>query len=639
MLVKPGMLFETLSRVSRRLWNVRRRLLINVPIFVQKDIDEETIDEWSEELKEYSGELFARGINVIPGRTVVLIGPAGSGRSRLINHVLKLNEERLPSHPEKGERLPILIVHRNKKEYFDLRGECDVLYLNLDKRSDEDEKRSCKSYGEARNVAISEQENAGWLIWFVDNGLLENSNIVLPPAIQSVRFWLNAVIEHIVKYADVKILFDDTHIGWFSEVLDYGSGKAYVVGDRTGDSSPNMKYEFISIDELPSKFEQLLKGEYSLEERNKNIERIDDILRASQKLRGKIESTLSDILTREDVDRIATGPINERFDYYMNLIVTDLGNLMDRFIIKKNLKLKIQNALGKVLKNFVKDSRKIDKIQFSIFIAGALIFIVSLLGFLYLEYGPLIMSVSLGAILVLVSIFWKLFSNREGEKYLLLDKSLESTFLADFDGEIKKLLSELRDEFFKEIEKYAESSINMIFSEDVDKDFVRLEWPAIVLYAHLDRNPGNFISKTLHPDVKEIIKNDTELDAYIDYLMDKSLFWEEFDIGKELESKIIDGLQAEINDIVNMFVFEEINFVIAREKLYNYLFEAVEEFRREVDEYIKMELERLKKRYMAKYNRVVGFRDYLINPVLLQEALAKARIEMDIAIDMLSSIL
>ena len=631
MTVKPGNLFEILSRVSRRLWNVRRRLLINVPIFVQKGIDEETIDKWSEELSKYSGELFARGINVIPGKTVVLIGPAGSGRSELVNRVLELDKEKLPSHPERGERLPILVIHSSKKEYFDfLRDDCNVLYLNLDKRSDEEESRDCLNYEEARNRAISEQENAGWLIWFVDSELIKNANIVLPPAIQSVRFWLNAVIEQIVSYADIKILFDDKYIDWFSGLSGNESGKSYVVGDRKSTSS--QEYGFISMDEIYSNFGKIIEGEYSIEERNRNIENIDKILRESQKLRGEIESILSDILTREDVDRIATGPIDERFDYYINMIVMDLENLMDRFIAKKNLKLKIQSALGKVLKNYVKIS---GKMKFLFLGALLLLFIVVIIFKLFGD-DPLF-AISLTGILLVISVW--LFLNREKEKYLALDSSLESTFLSDFDRELKNMLSELKEDFLKDIEKYTEDSIRAIFTEDVDKDFIRLEWPAIVLYSHLVRNPGDFIDKTLHPEVREIIEDDTELASYIGYSTSRSIFWEGFDIGEEFKSMLIDGIQAEINDIVNMFVFEEINFVIARERLYNYVFEAVESFKDKVDTHIKMELERLKKKYMARYNRVVGFRHYLINPVLLQEALAKARMEMDDAIDMLSSIL
>ncbi len=639
MAVKSGELFEIVSRVSRRLWNIRRRVLINVPIFVQNCIKEERIDNWSRALREYSGELFARGVNVIPGKTIALIGPAGSGRSRFINEVLELEEEKLPHHPEKGERLPILIVHSGKRECFNSRKNCDVLYFNLDKRSDEKgESLECLNYEEARIRAISEQESAGWLVWFVDRELVKDANIVIPPAIHSVQFWLNTVMEYIIRYSDVKILFDPAFQDWFSRLLGDDTGDAYVIAD-TEDDSREKTFRLLNIKsgDFRKKFRELLEGGYSLEERNENIEKIDEILRKAQKLRAEIESSLSEVLTKKDVDRIAFGPIYERFDHYIKLILEDFDRLLSKFISRKNIKIELIRNLGEVLKSYVIEPGrfKLHAIDW-IFLILAVVWFGLSMGFLLGEYGVFsfpFLGFYLFVLLVAFGIY-KVYAGRSGERYLNLKESL----VKDFDHKIEEFLEDLRKDFFREMKVYAEAALETIIPENIDKDTLRLEWPAIVLYAHLTEKPEDFRSSLgeISRSAQDLIENDTELGDLIQDFSERSIFDGAFNASKE---SILTGMQAEIEDIVNMFVFEPVRFTIAREKLYSYIFGAVDEFKENLNRVLESELRKLKMKYIARYSRSVGFRNYLVGPVLLQEALSKARMEMDDAIDGLSSVL
>jgi len=53
MIANSGELFKSLSRVSRRLWNIRRRLLSNVPILIQYgEVSSEDTKRWADQLKE-----------------------------------------------------------------------------------------------------------------------------------------------------------------------------------------------------------------------------------------------------------------------------------------------------------------------------------------------------------------------------------------------------------------------------------------------------------------------------------------------------------------------------------------------------------------------------------------------------------
>ena len=602
-----GELFISLSRASRKIWNIQRRFLFNVPIFIQTGkIDKETADTWTEELKKLSSSIFADGLVFTMGPTISIIGPQGAGKSTVVNELLNLDDvAKLPSNTEEGERLPILIAHRSKSSLFVEKGNPDALYINLDRRSEV--KPEVRTYDEARKIALEEQESAGLIIWFADDKFLTRYNIFLPPGIKSSRVWLNEVMKRMIESVSLNLIVLDSRK---LENVDYGrilesyyksSTPYYTVLTFTDDvdDRENLLKMAAQILNLESDRIFLYPGKGNMEElrkilvKMKGVEKIDaihinDYMIKAQVVRGEIEGVLREIM-KEDIDEPLIGPVSRKFDEARDRILKEFRGRI-RMVFSEGIFLKMFKKLNDIIKSHT--------IKFL------------------------------------------------GRKKLITD-SLSAEIIFAFDEILKY---DFKDELYKSLESYVDEYLDSRLSS-LDKELLRLEWPIYVMYVHLIKEPHSRLEKLalkhetvlinlmeIFSKIEEIKSRDTELAK----LLDNSNFEYTSPVERAIKKNIVlffNRFQTELSNIVDMFVFEDIKASIAREKLNSLLFDATEEFQERVTETLERELDILKDKFLHKYQKIMGLKSSMANPMLFQEALSKAQIELERAIDMMVSIL
>ena len=608
MIANSGELFKSLSRVSRRLWNIRRRLLSNVPILIQYgEVSSEDTKRWADQLKEYSGKIFAEGLVLSLGPTIAVMGPPGTGKSMLVNQLLNLNPNKngLPTNNTRGERLPILILHKDRAKEFCNNTDCQVLYINLDRRKDEIDKEKKLTYKKARELALEDHEYAGWLLWFVDNDLLKKYNIFLAPALETPKFWLNNLMKFLVDSVDLNLLvIRADSLEEFEPIIEKYKEKKTLFIISSVDKIDEKRRYWIAIkfeEEDPlfytygnkkhvEKIRKILQSKIpqSRLDENKVIE-VDEQLFKAQETRGNIEKALMGPISRR-LEEFMIGPVPKKFDEHIQKIYDDFYSILRRASnlanLEKNeldIRSDLQRRLGKLL--------------------------------------------------------------YKRKKQKVIDLGGEVSLSEEFSKEIDEvIMGKLRNRLFADLEPYVRERLELIFAggynEEDLKEILRLEWPAVVLYVHLVKSPDRFMEEVFYEEISKIadkiVQKDTELGTILGDIGSRSII---DDILLQNIDSLKMGFQMEVENVATMFMFEKIDYSIAREKLFAFLFESLDKFEEQLRDSLKNELERLKTKYLERYYKSVALRKSIANPTLLQEALSKARIEMDEAIDILNSIL
>ncbi|GEM_PF-2821238 len=650
-----GDIFITLSRASRRLWNIQRRLLFNIPILIQSGaIDHTKSKKWIDELKSLSAGIFTDGMVFSMGPTISVMGPQGAGKSAFVNSLLNLNQEsRLPANTDEGERLPILILHRDKARLFQEREDAQALYINLDMRSREKPERL--TYEQAKDIALSRQDFAGWLLWFVENDLLNRYNIFLSPGIKTQRLWLNEILKSVIDVSALNIIVLDSrkiHSIDYGKILEnyYDSSRPFHVvltfSDHMGEREDFLE-KFVADYGLeraflfpnPDHLENLKKSimEKPLEN-HINISTIYNNIIRAQVLRGEIEKALNK-LNEDDLRNILAGPIIKKFRDTKEKIVREFRGIL-RMAFSDKVFMKMLNTLNNILNNHIRKEKYSPVIKFmgiSLVIVGLILMILAFLGFPYS-----LLSVIIGIVSVLSGVGLIL---KKGKR-ALDTRNLSAELMEGFQSIIR---NDLMNKLYMLLEDHVDKQMGSVLG-NLNKEILRLEWPVFVLYIHLLRTPDRWIDIDTSPPegeyvVAELIKKinrvkrgDTELESILDY--DK--FEHISPVEKAIEKNLpvfFEMLQMELSSIVEMFVFEDIKPSIAREKLNALLFDSMEKFQEAVSRTLDEELATLQDRFVHQYSNIIGLKEGFASPVLLQEALSKARIELDKAIDRITSII
>jgi len=535
------------------------------------------------------------------------MGPPGTGKSMLVNQLLDLSPNRngLPASIGRGERLPILILHKERAKEFCGDNNCQVLYINLDKRKDEIDKEKKISYKKAREIALGDHEYAGWLLWFIENDLLKKYNIFLAPALESTKFWLNNLMNHLVNSADFNLLVIRLeNLEEFEPIIKKYKEKRtlfVLTIDEPLDKKKNdwiakkfegqgLLYFFPHDREYVEKIKKLLQAQIprSRLDETKVIE-VDEYLFKAQETRGNIEKALMRPISR-GLEEFMIGPVPKKFDDYIQKIYNEFYSILRRATNLANLEKNELDIRGEL-------QRRLGKLLF------------------------------------------------KRKKQKIIDLGGEISLSQEFNKEIDDVINIiLRRRLFDNLEPFVKERLQLIFSGEYDeedlKEILRLEWPAIILYVHLVESPDSFMERIFYEEISEIadkiVQKDTELGTVLGEVSNRSII---DDILVQNIDYLKTGFQMEIENVATMFMFEKINYSIAREKLFTFLFESLDKFEEQLRDSLKNELERLKIKYLERYYKSVALRKSIANPTLLQEALSKARIEMDEAIDILNSIL
>ena len=655
--VGAGDLFITLSRASRRIWNIQRRLLLNIPNLMQTgEIDKERADQWVKSLRSLSSSIFTDGLVFTLGPTISVMGPQGVGKSTLVNEILSLDgDSKLPSNPEEGERLPILIMHKKKARLFG-KEDAQALYINLDRRSAQEPEKL--TYSQAREKALQDQSTAGWLLWFAESDILERYNIFLAPGVKSSRLWLNEILQSMTESATLNLIVLDSRR---LKIIDYrpiienfykASTPFYAVLTFSDAFSEEERKHLLDefsqsyrIDKtrvllLPSKERiEYLKStlKKSRDTGQTNVFRISKHILEAQIIRGEIEKSLGR-LDEEELLHLFSGPIVRKFDALKKKISKEFSGFL-RMAFNSQVLSEMFESLNDIINKHTRTSDKKDIIENKPYTYATVGLGIVMIGYsLFLSSGIFqIFTLLVGTILWLFP-FSKSLLNRKETKFLETE-DIPLELMDEFSSIINK---NLKESLYELIESHVEKHLESVFRSR-DKETVRLEWPNLIMYVHLTREPDKWLDKffnysSLVRDIDRLRSSDTELMS----LLDPDKFEHRSLVEKAIDKNIhifSENIQMEISNIEDMFVFEDIKVSIAREKLNSLLFRSIEEFQEAVAKSLEEELETLKDRFLHEYHAILGMKEGLSQPILLQEALSKARIELDRAIDMMTSIL
>ncbi len=660
---ETGRLFINFSRLSRKLWDVRKSLLSSIPVLLQYGkVKASDAESWSQTLKKLSGKIFAEGLTFSLGKIVAVMGPQGSGKSAFLNTILNLDQDSsLPAYHEGIERLPILILHKDKFNLFRelTKGEekCgenpQVLYVNMDTHGDVREGIECKTYEEAREFALKEQEDAGWLIWFVDDELLRDYSIFLSPTLQSSRLWLNEVMQSMIDIVHsivmvIKVNESEKYREFIEKFLAYKNivfvlNKAECEGVKEKISISNEMY-FLCFSEnnghgdLRQKLEGIL--ETFEDDTEINSQQLENTLIKTQEVRGEIEKALREVGV-EDIERLRSEPVVYKFDEYIERVHKDFKGILERLVNEKRFRIRLHSELLNILKSVTKV-----KSVYKWFSLGekskAILLVAFIVGLFIAFYLKIVSEIPFSKFLLIlffalaIGVLPILGGTRE-IKYI--DFS-EKDIIADFRTQLDTLLKDLLDSLHRKMESYAIKNLGN--PKDIET-FLKLEWPGIIIYSHLSNNPKEFIGKLLRKvgtdeQIQEVFEKHNELADMLNAgrLLSESIIEEVFKRNIDI---FITGLEAQINDIINMFLFEDINPLIAQQKLSSFLFESMDIYEKKVHEALKEELDEVKNRYLRLYHRFIGMDRLVAHPLLLHESLARALVELDEAIDTLANIL